>query len=147
MRKPSIAPPGPPRDSQSSIRTTQPTPIIDAESEREVLDRAQVPVEPFARHQNFNRSRTGAASFWGTTMKTLSYSVSPIVTGVATLSARQQLGHGVRVADDERAVARRQRRQARTPAPARRRPAAAAASGAARRPAAWPFRWCAAARR
>src|SRR6185295_5164522 len=28
IRKPSMAPPGPPRDSQSSIRTTQPTPII-----------------------------------------------------------------------------------------------------------------------
>ncbi len=28
MRKPSIPPAGPPRDSQSSIRTTQPTPII-----------------------------------------------------------------------------------------------------------------------
>ena len=43
-------------------------------------------------HQNFNRSRTGAASFWGTTMKRLSYSVSPIVTGVATLSARSSSG-------------------------------------------------------
>src|SRR5580765_6555818 len=28
IRKPSIPPAGPPRDSQSSIRTTQPTPII-----------------------------------------------------------------------------------------------------------------------
>jgi len=67
-----MPPPGPPRDSQSSIRTTQPTPIIVPNPNVKYFDRAQAAVEPFARHQYLSRSSTGRPSFWGTTMKRLS---------------------------------------------------------------------------
>ena len=44
-----MPPPGPPRVSQSSIRTSQPTPIIVPKPKVKYLDRAEAAVQPCVR--------------------------------------------------------------------------------------------------